>query len=581
MGEMQEKPDAQLLREYAENGREAAFREIVERHTDLVYSAAFRQVGSPDLARDISQSVFVDLARKAKPMSERLSANASLIGWLYRSTRFAVLTQLRDDRRRSTHGRQAMEQLITDSGPTQDWERIRPLLDEAMAELSDDDREAVLLRYFKNHDFRTVGQTIGTSDDAAQKRVSRAVEHLREFFSNRGVTIGATGMVVVISANAVQAAPIGLTATISTTAILAGTTIQTSAAIAATKVIAMTTLQKALVTTTIAVLAGTGIFEAHKSSLLQAQILALQQQQASRAEQDQRLQQQRDADLENASNTHGDNSELLKLRAEVTSLREQLKGLPSARVALLKQKFDAMPNKKIPEFQFLTDKDWLKVAWDADLDTDDGVRSAMRDLRDKATDEFMNLMRTALKSYIASHDGMLPPDLLAVESYFQVPVTDEMLQHYELVQTGALNNDWSQPLVKKILQMDPDYDSNQQMSMSGGSGNSWNNVQRAVQTAAAAFSADNGGQFPTDPSQITSYLQSPIDSATVQKYLAEVNSDPPPPEVVPLMPALRAYADAHNGQYPDAPSALQPYITTDQEKAALAQAMTIYAASHH
>jgi RNA polymerase sigma factor (sigma-70 family) len=583
---MQDKPDAQLLREYA-NGNEAAFREIVERHTDLVYSAAARQVASADLARDIAQGVFVDLARKARPVSERLSTHASVIGWLYRSTRFAVLTHLRDDRRRAAHERQAMEQLITDSSPAQDWERIRPLLDEAMAELSDDDREAVLLRYFRNNDFRAVGQALGTSDDAAQKRVSRAVERLREFFSKRGVTIGAAGLVVVISANAVHAAPAGLAATISAAAVIAATTVQTSTAIAATKAIAMTTLQKAVITTTVAALIGVGVYEARQTSQLRDQIESLQLEHVSLTGQIVQLKHERDDAVirprssENSNKSNQDNAELLRLRAEVTDLREQLKNTPSARLALFKQKFAAMPDKKIPELQFLTDKDWVKVASGADLDTDDGVRVAMRDLRDKATDKFMNLMRTALKSYIASHGGMLPPSLLDLTSYFQVPVTDEMLQHYQLVQTGTLNNDWSQTLVNKTLKVDPEYDSNQQMSMSGGGGGSWNMIERAVEQAAGGYSSDHAGELPTDPSQLAPYLKSPIDTATVQKYLAQMNSDPPPPEVAPLMSALRAYANAHDGQYPDAPSALQPYVTTDKEKAALEQVMKIYTASHH
>lgn len=569
--------DSELLQRYTREKSQEAFAELVRRHVDLVYSAALRQVRSPQLAEEISQSVFTDLARAA----DKLKADTILTAWLYQVARRTAIDVVRRESRRQARERLAVEMAAMNTAS--DWTRIEPLLDEAMDALDETDRTAVLLRYFDNKSLREVGEALGTSDDAAQKRVNRAVERLREFFSKRGVTIAAACLVIVISANAIQAAPAGLAVTISAAAIIAGATIQTSTAIAATKVIVMTTLQKAIVTATVAALTGAGIYAAHQAS----QLRALRQQQARFTEQIHQLDQERTdaasrlASLENANNANGDNSELLKLRAEVAGLREQLKRLPSARVALLKQKFEAMPDKKIAEFQFLTDKDWLKVAWDADLDSDDGVRLAMRDVRDKATDEFLNLMRTALKSYIASHDGMLPPDLFTLKSYFQAPVTDEMLQHYQLVQTGALSNDWSQTLVKKTLIVDPDYDSNQEMSMSGGGGGSWNSVQRAVQTAAAAFSADNGGQFPTDPSQIASYLNSPIDSATVQKYLAEVNSDPPPPEVVPLMPALRAYADAHNGQYPDAPSALQPYVTTDQEKAALAQVMRIYAASHH
>jgi RNA polymerase sigma factor (sigma-70 family) len=221
MGEMQDWSDAQLLRDYAERGTEAAFREIVMRHTDFVYSAAVRQVDSSDLARDIAQSVFTDLARKAQPLAGKLAVEASLAGWLYRSTRFAVLNHLRNDRRRAAHERQAMEQLLANSGSAPDWERIRPILDEAMAELNGDDRDALLLRYFKNQAFRTVGFALGVSDDTAQKRVSRGVERLREFLIKRNVTVGAGGLTVLISANAVQAAPVGLAVTISTAAVLA------------------------------------------------------------------------------------------------------------------------------------------------------------------------------------------------------------------------------------------------------------------------------------------------------------------------------------------------------------------------
>src|SRR5262249_9633072 len=161
-------------------------------------------------------------------------------------------------------------------------------------ELSDDDRDAVLLRYFKNHDFRTVGTSLGLSDDAAQKRVSRAVERLREFFSKRGVTIGASGLVLLISANAVHSAPMALAATISTAAVLAGTAIPTSTAITATKAIAMTTMQKAIIGGTIAVAVGTGVFEARQASKLRTAFHVVDQEKNSLAAQVGQLQHERD-----------------------------------------------------------------------------------------------------------------------------------------------------------------------------------------------------------------------------------------------------------------------------------------------
>ena len=284
MGEMHDQSDAQLLRDYAERGAEAAFAEIVARHTDLVYSAALRQVYSSDLARDVTQSVFTDLARKARTVSANLSPEASLVGWLYRGTRFAARDLYRNETRRTQRERQAMEQLQPTPETPPDWEQLRPVLDDAMSELDDTDRDAVLLRYFKNHDLRTVGATLGISDDAAQKRVSRAVERLREFFAKRGVTVGASGLAVVISANAVQAAPVGLALTISTAAVLTGTTLATTATVTATKAIAMTALQKTIVTATIAVLAGAGIYEARQASQLRDQVQTLQQQQAPLAD---------------------------------------------------------------------------------------------------------------------------------------------------------------------------------------------------------------------------------------------------------------------------------------------------------
>ncbi len=330
MGDMHDQSDARLLRAYAERGTEAAFAEIVARHTDLVYSAALRQVYSPDLARDVTQSVFTDLARKARTISANLSPDASFAGWLYRGTRFAARDLYRNETRRTQRERQAMAQLHPAPETPPDWEQLRPILDDAMSDLDDTDRDAVLLRYFKNHDLRTVGATLGISDDAAQKRVSRAVERLREFFAKRGVTVGASGLAAGISANAVQAAPVGLALTISTAAALTGTTLATTATVTATKAIAMTAIQKCLVAATIAVLAGAGIYEARQASQLRQQNQALQQQQAPLAEQIEQLQREREdaanrvATLNEKPQRASDNNlELLKLRGEVGRLRRE------------------------------------------------------------------------------------------------------------------------------------------------------------------------------------------------------------------------------------------------------------------
>ena len=199
---MQPKSDAQLLREYAEHGAETAFAEIVARHTNLVYSAALRQVDSPDIAAEVAQRVFIELARGARLLTRRLAEDASLAGWLCRSARNISLNLRRDEFRRHSRERLAMEQLDPSSETTPDWERLRPVLDEAMSELDEPDYDALVMRFFKNQDLRSVGVALGVSDDTAQKRVSRALEKLRDHLSRRGITTSAAALAIVLSAHA-------------------------------------------------------------------------------------------------------------------------------------------------------------------------------------------------------------------------------------------------------------------------------------------------------------------------------------------------------------------------------------------
>src|SRR5437762_3544311 len=250
---MQTKTDSQLLREYAGNGSETAFGALVSRHADLVYSAALRQVIEPDFARDVAQSVFADLARKAKS----LSGNIVLPGWLYRSTRFAALTFLRNERRRQNRERQAMQLLDPPDESSPDWDRIRPVLDEAMANLGDTDRDALVLRYFKNEDLRTVGVALGTSEDAAQKRVTRALEKLRAFLLRRGVTLSSAALATALTGSAVQAAPAALAGAIPA-AVVAGST-AASSTFNLLNFMSITKLKAGLLSAAVVVGAGTAI----------------------------------------------------------------------------------------------------------------------------------------------------------------------------------------------------------------------------------------------------------------------------------------------------------------------------------
>jgi RNA polymerase sigma factor (sigma-70 family) len=322
--------DLELLKQYARDEVEGAFAEIVRRHVNLVYSAALRQVRSPQLAEEVAQSVFTDLARNAK----RLAADTILTAWLYQVTRRTAIDVVRRESRR-----QLREQIATEmnlmNATAEDWTQIEPLLDEAMEALDATDRTAVLLRYFEKQSFREVGERLGTTDDAAQKRVSRAVERLREFFSKRGVAVGASGLAAVISANAVQAAPAGLALTISTASTIGATSAVAATTATVTKVIAMTTLQKSLIATAIVVAAGAGIYEARQASQLQHANEVLEEKRADLALQVESLQRER----EEASNRlalasagtelkpEKNSPELLKLRGKVGMLQQTLSSI--------------------------------------------------------------------------------------------------------------------------------------------------------------------------------------------------------------------------------------------------------------
>jgi RNA polymerase sigma factor (sigma-70 family) len=312
--------DQQLLRDYTERRSETAFAELVRRHVDFVYSAALRMVRDAHLAEDVTQGVFVALARNVR----QLTNHPVLAGWLHRTTQNLAANTVRSNVRRRAREQEAaaMNELLA-TEPNAIWEHIAPHLDAALSELSDADHDALLLRYFQCKSASEIAHTLGISEDAAQKRVSRAVERLREFFAKRGVTVGAGGLVVTISASAVQAAPAGLAATISSAAVLAGTTIATTTTATITKAIAMTTLQKTLITATLTAAIGTGIYEAHQAAQLREQNQTLQQQQAPFVEQIQQLQRERDdatnrlAGLQDEiAETKSNNLELLKLRAQ-------------------------------------------------------------------------------------------------------------------------------------------------------------------------------------------------------------------------------------------------------------------------
>ena len=310
---MNDIPDHELLRRYAEQGADAAFTELVRRHCDLVWAAARRVSGDADLARDVAQTVFTDLARKA----DKLPPGTVLAGWLYRAACHAAAKHIRGEARRAQRERQAMQQNELRSGDAEARAaaELQPVLDAALADLTETDRDAVVLRFLAGRSLAEVGATLGTNEDAAQKRVSRALERLREAFRKRGVTVSGGIVAAALGVAGTQAAPAGLAGVIAT-ASLAG------AGATAWGIFSMVTLMKsklalgivgaAIVTTTLAWQQRSITRLADENAGLQRQVVALttmpppSQPVAPEAE----------------GQVRDEHTELLRLRGEVTRLRQ-------------------------------------------------------------------------------------------------------------------------------------------------------------------------------------------------------------------------------------------------------------------
>jgi len=203
------KDDSELLTRYANDRSEAAFTELVQRHVDMVYSAALRQMGG-DLhrAQEVTQMVFTDLARKAAS----LASHPALPAWLHRNSHLTAAALRRKEGRRQKYERAAADEAIAGSEEPVVWENLRPVLDEAINDLGERDRQAVLLRFFSNRPFGEVGRQLGLTENAARMRVERALGKLHGLLARRGITSSSAALAAALTARAVAAAPAGVAA---------------------------------------------------------------------------------------------------------------------------------------------------------------------------------------------------------------------------------------------------------------------------------------------------------------------------------------------------------------------------------
>lgn len=321
--------DAELLRRYAEDRSEAAFAELVTRHLGFVYAAALRQLGgATHRAEEVTQTVFIDLARKAAVLSRR----TELVGWLHTSTHYAAAKLKRGEQRRQRREEEAhtMQDMLSDSAAENhvEWDRLRPLLDDALHELDRRDREVLLMRFFQGRRFAEIGAKLRLGEDAARMRTERALEKLRGRLAQRSITSTTAALGIALASQPAIAVPAGLAASVTGVA-LAG--VAAGAGIGGAAALSLFFMQtKTTVAAAIAVLAlGFAVYELNSASrereaadvlarerdALQAQVRGLEQRVAITDEQNAVL--QRDLQAARAQNPSFDRADFFEI-VEVT-----------------------------------------------------------------------------------------------------------------------------------------------------------------------------------------------------------------------------------------------------------------------
>lgn len=328
---MTQTSDQQLLREFAGLGDDQAFGALVQRHLPLVHSTARRQLGDTALAEDVSQQVFVLLARKAGS----LSTEVILSGWLYQTTRLVAGHVARAEHRRRTREQAAIAHRIHEASDSV-WRSIEHDLDLAMESLSEIDRVAIILRYFENRSLREVGQALGSTDDAAQKRLSRAVEKLRAWFHRRGRAVGVASLTTAISSFAISPVPASLASGISATALQTASLLSSAATTATLQPFMITPFIKpALVSLAALTAVAAWIGEHRQVSIQRAHNQALEARitelEATPAEPNSPIV---------ARLTEAERLELVRLRGDVRRLRRELDSAKSVRVAQIPSQSD-------------------------------------------------------------------------------------------------------------------------------------------------------------------------------------------------------------------------------------------------
>lgn len=347
--------DRDLITQYARTGSDKAFAELVHRQINLVYSTALRVVRNPSLAEDVTQKVFVALARNAHKLQRR----PVLSGWLHETTRNLAVTLIRgEERRRQREHEAAIMRHIESTDPHPAWDQIAPHLDSALAQLRDADREAILLRYFERKTAKEIAERLGLTEEAAQKRATRALERLRSILAARGLAVAMPGLSGLLGLQAVQLAPAGLAASVIGTAAAAGAAATATSTLGF--IMVSTKIKIGLAAALVASVSTPVILQHQTTARLRREVAALRQENAELKQW--RLENPSSAaepvDPRETARLQAERAELIRLRGEVSGLRAQANDLANARVRSTKAE-RAMQSG--PDAPLVPAEDWANV----------------------------------------------------------------------------------------------------------------------------------------------------------------------------------------------------------------------------
>ncbi len=507
--------DFELLKAYRETGDEEAFAAIVERHIDLVYSVAYRQLGGDaQLARDLSQEVFVGLARKAKGLAD----GVVLTGWLYRFVRFEAQRFMRAERRRRYREREAvkMEEVYDEGNELEvDWDRARPLLDRAIGELGEKDRDAICLRFFEGWSYSEIGERLRIGESASRMRVNRALEKLGALLARDGIKSTSAALGLAVGGQVCLSAPAGLSASISQS-VLTGTAAVSSGSTVGSVIGSMNTT-KATVgwVSAVSVLAmGTAIYQATKLDAAREAAEAVESERRlyhSRLEELNALEgrlAELDGELGRLDRTgsggigavppaHGFETEDFEVELEAWV----------AQVDNLAEYLSRNPQYRIAELDYIDESVWLGSVGSEKLRTEEQFRRTLSGLRMSAKHDWFDRIYKALEAYLEESGGILPSSPLELAEYSDEGIDEAILARYTIDRSHG--DDVSKieegAIVMREEPVDPLWDYQTHITK-GGYGISNAGHSSALSGAASRFWREHG-RAPVDGAELEPFVE--------------------------------------------------------------------------